>query len=323
MKVSLIYQEASDGLTPAGGRYDPYLMISDEIIGPIEEELGEELDGKVWIRASSKSEGKSIATEYVLHCKGAEDGEKVLQMIAERYNAYFLAHYTMNDSVLHYESQERSVDYIETSDYMEAELRKITSFLTKQIKEDGSWRAKDGTTYHDLLRRAQNILDVDIYNFRAYITENGITKNVTLVKSEYRYRNMLLEMDREKAEEQYKNRVKAIELYDPTLFPTISVPSIKNGEYYVTTTKTGLDYIYDAASSFSESAYKLQMSKSKNDMTVQNMSLSQKSEEAETQINEIEGKITRLIEDIKAVNEEYMESTKTSYLVFGEVQREK
>ena len=319
MTLSLVYQNASSGLTPSGTRYDPYLIVSDEIISPIEDEMGIDLNDKIWIRSSPDTKGKSIAAEYVIHCRGLENGDEVLEKIAANYTDYFETHYTMNDSILEYKRPDKLLDYIEMTDYLEAKTSKITTFITKQIKLDESWCTADGANYQDLLEYGENILDIDIYNLRTFITQNGITKSATDIKNIYQYKNLLLEMDKQKAQQQYENRRTSIEMYDPTLFPTISVPSIKNGEYYVTTTKTGLDYIYDAASSFSESAYKLQTSISKNELTTKNIHFSGYNAEAEQRIRDIESKITQLIENTKKMDSEYKESKRTKYLIFGEV----
>ena len=319
MPFSLLYQQASEGLNPNGTRYNPYLMLSDEGLGPVEEKYGLEIKDHVWIRPSASTKGLSIATEYTLNCEGMKECPVIMEDIAEGYTNYFERHYTMNDSILQYEEPDKELDYIEIADYLEKETSKITSFITKQIKKDGSWYSDGGTNYQDLLAYGENILNIDIANYRAYITENGLSKNADSIQRVYQYKNLLLDNDRQRAEGQYQNRRDAITLYDPTLFPTISVPSINNGEYYVTTTKTGLDYIYDAASTFSENAYKLRRSISNNELVVRNMKESTVDEEAEKMIQNIENKICSLIKLTQMTDSEYKTSKRTQYILFGEV----
>lgn len=323
MKFSLLYQEASDGLNPNGTRYSPYLMLSDEVLSPVAEKHGEEVKDHLWIRPSDKTKGLSVSTEYTVYCKGSDACPVILKDLAESYTNYFETHYTMNDSILRYEDPDKELDYIEVADYLEKETNELNAFITKQIKKDGSWYAKNGENYQDLLAYGDNILNIDIANLRAYITENGISKNAEETKQAYEYRNLLLSNDKKKAEGQYKNRKEAIKLYDPTLFPTISVPSINtaSGEYYVTTTKTGLDYIYDAASVFSDNAYKLQLSISNNGLVTRNMKKSGESETADKMIEEIKVKINSLIERTQKLDEEYKTDKRTQYLMFGEVER--
>lgn len=319
MNVSLVYQDASNGKNPNGTRYDPYLILSDEVLDPVEKELGFEVDDKVWIRPAGNTKGESIATEYTLYCKDTDSCPVVLIKIAENYTKYFETHYTMNDSILKYESPDKKLDYIEITDYLEKETNKITTFISKQLKKDDSWYADDGSNYQDLLEYGENILKIDIANLRAYITETGITENPETIRQSFEYRNLLLDIDRKNLKSQYENRKTAIELYDPTLFPTISVPSVTTGEYYVTTTKTGLDYIYDAASVFSEEAYKLQKTISKNELVVRNMKEINYGTKTEQKIQEIERKINYLIEQTKALDEKYKKNKRTQYLVFGEI----
>ena len=320
MTISLVYQEASQGLNPNGTRHNPYLMLSEEVLKPIEDELNIEIKDQLWIRPSTNAQGKSIATEYTVHCNKLPNCPLVLKKLAESYSNYFETHYTMNDSILNYVEPDKDLDYLETVDYLEKEVNKLTTFITKQIKKDGSWYSAEGKNYQDLLEYGNNILNIDIENLRAFITENGLSRNATQLKEMFAYRNLLLDLDRQRMEQQYLNRRTAITLYDPTLFPTISVPSIKSGEYYVTTTKTGLDYIYDAASLFSENTYLLQRTISKNELIIRNMTETNINLAVNRKVADIEMKIKYLINETTLLDNQYKEEKRTQYIIFGEVE---
>ena len=321
--VSLVYQNATSGLNPNGSKYNPYLMLSDNVLEPVEEELGVDLKDKVWLRPSNYNRGKTISTEYRLNCKGLKNCPVVLEKITESYSNYFEKHFTINRDILTYNDLDEDYDYVIVSEYLEKEAEKLTSFVNKRVKENSSWYTDDEAVgnFQNLLEYGKNIIDVDIHNLKTYLTENGISKNPEELSGIIDYRNRLLSLDKAKYDAQYLNRRQAITLYDPTLFPTISVPSVRGGEYYVTTTKTGLDYIYDAAALFSESSYSLQRSISDNKLITRNMKVSSSDEQAEEMIQNIIEKLKSYAELIESVDETFVEETKTKYLEFSEVSR--
>lgn len=322
MNVSLVYQNASSGLNPNGSRYNPYLILSDEVLGKVEEEIDVDFKDAVWLRPSSRTAGSLVSTEYTLHCRGLSECPAILEKIADSYNEYFESHYTLNKDILSIDELPENYDYIIEANFLEKEANKLVSFVNKRAKENGSWFSNGNgefSNFANLLEYGKNIIDVDIHNLKTYLTENGVSKDTESLKGIIEYRNRLLMIDKQKAEAQYSNRREAITLYDPTLFPTISVPSISGGEYYVTTTKTGLDYIYEDAATFSSSAYQLQTTISDNVLISRNMKTSAADPTAEEMIKDIYDKLLNYSNSIEETDNRFIEETKPKYIEFSEV----
>lgn len=322
MQVSLVYQNASNGLNPNGSRYNPYLMLSDEVLDPIEKKYGVELEENMWLRPANRSAGATISTEYTLQCKGLSECPAILEDVADSYSEYFEKNFTINRDILDIYELPNEYDYIIEANFLEKEANKLTSFVNKRWKDNSSWYSNSSegfANFANLLEYGKNIIDVDIRNLKTYLTENGISKDADNLSDIIEYRNRLLTIDKSKAEAQYNNRREAITLYDPTLFPTISVPSINDGEYYVTTTKTGLDYIYEDAALFSDTAYQLQTTISSNALISRNMKDSAEDPVAERMINEIYEKLSEYSKMIEETDNRFIYETRPKYLEFSEV----
>lgn len=131
--------------------------------------------------------------------------------------------------------------------------------------------------------------------------QNGISKDAGGFARTIAYRNRQLQKKKDQADAQYENRTQAIrDLYDSTLFPTVSIPSVNNNTYYITTTRTGLDDIYDDTAGFLKTSLDLQRTITNNEQTSSHLGASGGSAGvASDMIAEAEQKIRQLAEDAK------------------------
>lgn len=271
-RISLTYQEAANGLNPNGTRFNPYFIISEEVLKKAEEKLGYEINtSNIWISFPSTTNKTSYTTDFYINYNGDHDGTKVLQAVASSWAQLFEEKYTYNNSSVIYNEPSEDTDYIYLVTWLSNEASEISSYAKKRMKENNTWN-DDGTTFRTIHDSAQNLIDVEIENFKTFIVQNGVSKDASSLINSMAYKDRLLSDKKQNFEAQYQNRRDAITLYDPTLFPTISVPSISSGTYYITTTKTGLDYIYDAAASASSSSLATQRMIREDELLVANMS---------------------------------------------------
>lgn len=315
-KISLAYQSASNGLNPNGTRFNPYLMISDDTIKTAEKQLGYNIDKlKIWVGLPEKSSSDSTATDYYLYYSG-KNGEEVLKAVLTAWDEMFASKYTESTKSVMYEAPDGDSDYIYIANWLEEETSQIASYANTRLKKDNTWTSEDGTSYQSIYDETQTILDTDIENLKTYIIQNGISKDPDSLKQTVAYKDRLLSMKKDNYDSQYKNRRDAITLYDPTLFPTISVPSISSGTYYITTTKTGLDYIYDAASVASSNSVDVQRQLSDDKQLVANMSgpmTEDQKETVEAMCDDIEEKIKDLGKKLENTDKEYKETQEEPY----------
>ena len=176
------------------------------------------------------------------------------------------------------------------------------------MKEDNIY-SYNKVTFKNIYDSANNIINVDVENFKTYIISNGISKDSISLVNAIAYKDRLLSDKKTNYEAQYENRRNAITLYDMTLFPTISVPSISNGTYYITTTKTGLDYIYDAAANASSNSLATQRMISDDQLLIANMNEEEIDTEAlkkaESMYEQLQEQITKLGKQLKELDDEY------------------
>lgn len=270
-RISLTYQEAANGLNPNGTRFNPYFIISEEVLKKAEEKLGYEINtSNIWISFPSTTNKTSYTTDFYINYNGDHDGTEVLQAVASSWAQLFEEKYTYNNSSVIYNEPSEDTDYIYLVTWLSNEASEISSYAKKRMKENNTWN-DDGTTFRTIYDSAQNLIDVEIENFKTFIVQNGVSKDASSLINSMAYKDRLLSDKKQNFEAQYQNRRDAITLYDPTLFPTISVPSISSGTYYITTTKTGLDYIYDAAASASSSSLATQRMIREDELLVANM----------------------------------------------------
>ena len=308
-RISLTYQEAANGLNPNGTRFNPYSMLSDDIVAKAEEELGFTLDREeLWLSFPQITNKSNYTTDFYINYKGSGDKRKVLETVVDLWADYYENNCTYsNDSVLFSEPSE-DTDFIYLSTWLTNEANEIASYAKTRMKEDNIY-FYNGVTFKNIYDSANNIIEVDVENFKTYIVSNGISKDSVSLVNAITYKDRLLSGKKTNYEAQYKNRRNAITLYDMTLFPTISVPSISNGTYYITTTKTGLDYIYDAAANASSNSLSTQRMISDDQLLITNMSEEETNaetlKEAESMYEKLKEQITKLGKQLKELDDEY------------------
>ncbi len=309
-RISLTYQNAANGLNPNGTRFNPYFIVSEEVLEKAEEKLGYEIDrSTAWISFPQVVNKSSYTTDFYINYNGKHDGEEVLKAVAGSWAELFEEKYTYNNSSASYAEPTADTDYIYLVTWLTNEASEISSYAKTRMKEDSTW-SSDGTTFRTIYDTAQNLIDVDIENFKTFIIQNGVSKDSTALINSIAYKDRLLSDKKQNYEAQYENRRYAITLYDPTLFPTISVPSISSGTYYITTTKTGLDYIYDAAANASSNSLATQRTIRDDELLVANMGKSNdentaNQEKAEQMYESLKSSIQSLGSKLQDLDDKY------------------
>ena len=308
-RISLTYQEAANGLNPNETRFNPYSMLSNEIVSKAEIELGFTLDKEeLWLSFPQITNKSNYTTDFYINYSGKHDKRKVLETVVNLWAKYYEKNCTYsNNSVLFSEPSENT-DFIYLVTWLTNEANEITSYAKTRMKEDNVY-SYNGVTFKNIYDSANNIIDVDVENFKTYIVSNGISKDSISLVNAIAYKDRLLSDKKINYEAQYENRRNAITLYDMTLFPTISVPSISNGTYYITTTKTGLDYIYDAAANASSNSLATQRMISDDQLLIANMNEEEIDTEAlkkaESMYEQLKEQITKLGKQLKELDDEY------------------
>lgn len=307
-EISLRYGQAGDGLTPAGTRFDAYEILSSGVLEKAGKKINRTLDPSDFHLAPSYAgNGKTYATDYRVTYHG-RDGERVLEAVLSEWKGEFTKEAFPDPVILEYTPPDGDEDYLSIESSLEDETEEILRYANSRIKEDGTWMPGDGKkSFPDIAGEAENITNVTLADLRTYIVQNGISKDAGGFAKTIAYRNRQLQKKKDQADAQYENRTQAIrDLYDSTLFPTVSIPSVNNNTYYITTTRTGLDDIYDDTAGFLKTSLDLQRTITDNEQTSSHLGAGGGSAGvASDMIAEAEQKIRQLAEDAKATDEEY------------------
>ena len=193
-KVSTIwfaynYERASKGLNPNGSRFNAYEIKSEEVLrraltlAGVTEITPEELGEHITIQVPAKSGRDYIATQYkVTYTANGDltsvDARSMLQMVAYAYLEYFYANYTDNLSVLQYEPADlEGLEYRQIASYYNTKLIQLKNYVNGRIDENKSFISDDGITFQDIGARIDNLLQINLANFRSFVTEKGVYKN--------------------------------------------------------------------------------------------------------------------------------------------------
>ena len=312
-KISLNYQTASEGQNPNGTRFDPYEIVSDEVLETASKKLGYEIDSShVWISLPESGSGSSISTDYYLYCDSS-NGVEILKAVLDAWSDKFNSTHTVSQSSLKYDEPVDDTDYIFLENWLANESNDLLSYAKTRLKDNNKWTNDDNEGFQSIYDEIENFINNDVAKYKTYIIDNGVTKDADALKRTIAYKDKLLLNKKSNYDEQYSNRLKAINLYDPTLFPTISVPSVSSGTYYITTTKTGLDYIYDAASTASTNATDIQTTLNDDSQLLANMSESSTDKTADKMYKKLVKKLNKLSNKLKEIDDEYETTQEEPY----------
>ena len=292
MVVSLLYENASYGLTPSGTRFDPYEVISEEVLHGAAEKtsLSEDiLKGRLSVAYEGAKD--RISTDITVKCTGDVNSSKIiLDAVGKSYEEY-LERTCCGDAEVFEDKTVEDEELLKKLDRQEMAVNQRATYMQELYAETKQ--------YGEAKTLLRNIADTRLKSLRNLVIQEGLTKDKQYMNEVLTYRNMLLGRERREKMHQYDTRIRAIELYDATLFPTTSIPSIKGGEYYVSTTKTGLDDIYTGAKYILDEAIAVQKEITDNRYTQEQLVTETSNSNRQAAVREEES----ITENIRGANE--------------------
>ena len=285
----------------------------------------EELGEQITIQVPVKSGRNYIATQYKITYVANEeltsvDAQSMLQMVAYAYLEYFYANYTDNTSVLQYEPADlNGLEYRQIARYYNTRLIQLKNYVNSRIDENKSFISNDGMTFQDVRARIDNILRIDLTNFRSFVTERGIYKNRQAYVDLLNYKNYKdgnIYAINTKTYDLYKS---CIDRYDPKLTGVVLVPSVdKNQDFYMSKTKTGIDHLAENAVSAEETAEK-KHSDIKNRQSIidhinESANLANDLQKADGMIQEIDSGLRDISRQVMQIDVEYSRYKNKDYV---------
>lgn len=259
------FEEADKGLCPNGTWLNVSDTVGNVVLASISEKTGipeEELQG--CLELSSAMDGSTlnrthpkIATDYSVSCTEkayALDTDALIHAAGEAYQEYFMENCAEQLIPLQVDFSEMDgMDYQETADRLEIEAEKLKDFLSGYKWENEGYQ--EGTNFSSIVQKLDDFINVEVEKYKAYITENGVTKDTEDYVKTAEYKNVLLKKDYDKKMASYKVCLEAIDLYNSNMVSVVLVPTQDDdNNFYMSRTKIGVDYFATDASSYSEQA---------------------------------------------------------------------
>ena len=346
VEMSLNYEEAANGLNPNATRFNAYNISDKEVV-----------EGMLWycgidpdtVDVDGLCNGISINTTS--HKKFSEDDffisttykitlkrpssikdtktEDLLTYLCKAYKDDFYAKYTENRSILEFDIDIfNDKEYLEIADLLDIKAQQIQKYLNTRSKQSKSYvEAESDETFKSLVQKVEDIQTYDIAKYRTFVTMAGCSADKARFISALSYINRLMGISYDKDMAGYTVRNDGIKMYDDDMISVVMIPSIDEGKntYYMSKTKTGMDYIAKEADDMLASAQDTAKEITVNKDIIEKMSAGTNSKEnlekAGQMIADIRNKFTELSRQIETVDKAYVKYRTKDYLTFKPVKQ--
>ncbi len=175
---------------------------------------------------------------------------KILNAVVESYQECYAEEYLDYEALLNVNWAEvDNMDYYTRLDYMKNTVERLARFL--QYKNDqalSNSSTDDEIGYSDLLTELSYDTLQSIENGRAYVIQNGVTKDRTALLRQFKNMQKFYEEENIRYLHTHSVLKKTIDMYDSETTKILFIPSVDgNGEFYMNRTKVGLDYLIEQA----------------------------------------------------------------------------
>lgn len=274
--INLNYDNASKGQNANGTRYNMSDIICDEVIqraidkGALKnvtvKDLSECLSVIPAVSGDAFDESRyHVSTEFILTFSADKktshlDAENVVQLVADSYKEFHMDHYADNFDILNIkidpEKEFKDTDYLDIVDRLKIYANAISTYMYELSYENGSFVSSDNETFNSIREKVINISDVQIEdNLRAYLLQNGMSKDREEYIGRLRYDNSLSDFAQQRARASFQIRNEAVSMYAEEMTRVVLVPTWdESGEYYMGRTKVGIDTLSVEAESYSKTA---------------------------------------------------------------------
>lgn len=278
MRMIFHYEEAARGQNPNGTRFNASDILSNEILEKVIARGGftlspEELSACLTLSTpldeqtldTSKESNLKISTEYWIHCSEAISlyhikPKTVLELLADVYWESFVHDYAENDRILDLSFDElEKMEYLDIKDFFFMQASKLRNYLPGYSRDSSSFRSKEsGETFASLSRKIENYIDIELERYKAFVLENGLSRDKASYQSRIQYVNRILEVSRSKNMAAHDVRIETINMYNALMTRFVLIPTYDTGEeFYMSRTKIGVDYFADEAKEHLETATRL------------------------------------------------------------------
>ncbi len=336
--VSFNYSEASNGLNPNKTRFNSYEILSDAVMTSAVELAGlqDSIDAKELAKhitlspvdsGNSSGDDNYISTTYsvFLDASGLHKKNRtamdLLANVCNAYKAYFLENNGDNQEILKIRlgTSEQSEPYLRLNE-IKLRANQLEKYIDARMSQNKAFTdEKTGETFDAYEKRLQNIIDYDIPNASAYITECGIAKDNGELTQILEYKNKMDTMYADKQMAYYSADNNGIAMYEKLMSSIIMIPTLdETDQYYMSRTKTAMDKMArNADSQLSEAtSYKKEIVSTNYVMEKmrKNESNEEKLASARGMINKLEKNLDDISADLLSFDKSYLEYKQQNYI---------
>ena len=340
-EMSLNYEESANGLNPNSTRFNAYELASPTVvegmlwycgIDPNDVDLNEVINSISIHPMNAKSFSEDnlyISTSYriTLRKPASITGvsvKELLGFLCKSYKDNLYAKYSENRSILSFDIDTfNDVEFMEIADLLDLKAQQIEKYLNTRVKQSKTFTEKESDeSFKSLVQKAEDLRDYDIAKYRAFIIQAGCSYDKARYIRALSYINRIKRLSYDKDMAAYTVRNDGIKIYNESMISVVMIPSIDQGKntYYMSKTKTGMDYMASQADDYLLTAQETAKEIATNKDIISKMRAgSNKASDirkASQMIIDIRRKFTDLSQQIETVDKAYIKYKTKDYLAF-------
>lgn len=339
--MSLNYEESAKGLNPNSTRFNVYEIKSPEVVEKMlyycgidseSVDLDKVIDSITINPTNSKNfkvDDYYITTSYRITVKKNSSIKEVrtydlLTYLCKAYTDLFYERYADNRSVLDFDATEfDGVEFLLTADLMQLKAQQQSKYLASRVKQNKTFT--DGTsneTFKSLSEKLDDFQNYDIERYRSYILQTGIAYDKVHYIRVLDYVNLINSLKYNKSMASYDATYEGVAMYNDKMVNTIMIPTIDyvNGSYYMSKTKTGMDYVASQAGGFltdaQASAQKIETNKNIISKLEAGQNKSEDIDKANKMITDMQVKFSEIGRQIAMLDKAYIKYKTKDYITF-------
>ena len=340
-QMSLNYEEGAYGLNPNSTRFYVYDIERTEVVENMLSYCGidpesvdlDEVISCISVRPVNakafSEESLFITTTYKISMNKPKSVKGVsvsqlLTFLCKAYKDYFYANYTENRSILEFDIEElNDQEYMVIADLFDLKAQQIEKYLNTRAKQSKSFTEKQSDeTFKSLVKKAEDIRNYDVVKYRAFVKEAGCSHNKARYIRALGYVNRINNLEYNKDMATYTVNNEGIQIYNEAMANIVMIPSIdkEKNTYYMSRTKTGMDYMAKQADDFLVMAQEIAKDVKYNNEVIDKMEAG-KNESADIRkankmIDDIKQKFSDLSKQVETVDKAYVKYRTKDYLTF-------
>jgi hypothetical protein len=345
-QMSLNYEESAYGLNPNSTRFYLYDIKDPDVVKGMLEYSGidpdsvdlDEVINCITVRATNtkaisesttQDESYFISTTYKITMSRPSqikdvDVRVLLNFLCKSYKDYFYSSFTENRSILDFDiGQFDEHEYMVIADLFDMKAQQIEKYLNTRVKQSKSFTEQESDeTFKSLVQKVEDIRNYDIESYRSFVKEAGCSYDKTNYIRSLEYVNRIKNIDYQKEIAAYALNNEGIKMYNDALIDVVLIPSVdsQKNTYYMSRTKTGMDYMAKQADDHLSSAKDIAKEIKYNNKIISEMLSGTNRltdiKKANTMIDEINQKFSDLSKQVEAVDKAYVKYRTKDYLTF-------